>query len=122
MKNSIITTRIICVTIAVAFVATLSAFRLTDNPIKKADYNVTIYNRQWKSMRIQVRVGNQSIPGNNALVKNEILQKDGSVTVPYDVLCYYRRDADPDHPNDKDFTSWTSAGCFRNKTCTVENP
>jgi hypothetical protein len=110
---------------AVIFLAisiTLLSFKSDSPSTRRADYNVTIVNKYWASMRLQVRVGNQPVAENNTLVKDIILKRNESVTVPYDVICYYRRDANPDNPDAVTFTTWTGAGCFRNKTCIIDNP
>lgn len=82
---------------------------------------MTFINKNWNQLHLQVRVGNQSVPENNTLVKDVVLKKGESVNVDYDVLCYYRRDADPDKPNGN-FTTWTGTGCFKNQLCEVDNP
>ena len=87
----------------------------------KSEYNVTFINKHWSRLHLQIRVGNESIPEKNALVKDIVLNKGESVSVGYDVVCYYRRDTNPDDPNGN-FTTWTSAGCSRNQPCVVDNP
>lgn len=88
---------------------------------KKANYQVTFINKYWAKMHLQIRVGNSPTPENNQSVYDGILSKDASTSVGYDVLCWYRRDANPDNPNGQ-FTAWTSTGCYRGSPCTVDNP
>lgn len=119
MKNKLLSFGVFALTLPLLF--TFSAFDLKGS-IKKADYKVTIINKYWNSLHLQVRAGNNSIPENNVLVRDVVLKKGESISVDYDVLCYYRRDADPDRPDGKNFTTWTAAGCSRNQPCTVDNP
>ncbi len=122
MKRRFLTLKVFNATLLFLFTIAFFSFKMKTKETKKADYNVTIINKYWNSLHLQVRVGNQSVPENNSLVKDVILKKNESVSVDYDVLCYYRRDADPDHPDGVNFTTWTGAGCFRDKPCVVDNP
>src|SRR5690349_9838814 len=82
----------------------ISGFNTDSRKSELAPYNVTITNKNWNRMHLQVRVGNQNVPENNTLVQDVILKRGESVTVGYEVLCYYRRDADPDRPDNVHFT------------------
>ena len=114
--------RVFLGTLLLGSVFTVTAFKAGQNKQKASPYNVTFINKYWKSMHLQVRVGNQSVPENNQLVFDGPLNNDQRLPVGYDVSCYYRRDADPDHPDNVHFTQWTSTGCFRNQSCVVDNP
>lgn len=73
-------------------------------------------------MHLQVRTGNNGNPESNPVFYDGNLAHGYQLVVPYDVLCWYRRDANPSQPDGVHFTNWTSAGCFRGSPCTVDNP
>jgi hypothetical protein len=122
MKAVSLIKRISVATLAVVLALGIVGFSKSTRKESQSPYNLTITNKHWNRMRLQVRVGNQNVPENNTLVQDVILKRGESVTVGYEVLCYYRRDADPDRPDNVNFTTWTSAGCFRNQPCVVDNP
>lgn len=120
MKNKISVKAIATFAIATILLTGSGFINKKESPC--ANYRITIINKYWNSMHLQVKAGNQSVPDSNPIARDVILKKGESVTVDYDVLCYYRRDANPDNPDNVHFTNWTSAGCFRNNPCVVDNP
>ncbi|HEY4327752.1 MAG TPA: hypothetical protein VGN20_27470 [Mucilaginibacter sp.] len=91
---------------------------------KLSNYSVIIANTYWPNkMHLQVRVGNSSDPDKCNLVWDGYLAKDTQTgPIGYDVFCYYRRDANPNAPDNVHFTNWTRTGCFSNTPCRVDNP
>ena len=84
---------------------------------KSSSGTVTITNKYWNNMHLQVRIGNNSVPENNNLVFDGNLPRGQSRTFNFDVLMWYRRDANPDNPNGN-FSSWTQ--CFSSHN--IDNP
>lgn len=83
---------------------------------------VTITNKYWTSLRLQIRVGNYTDPMRNQLVCDKTLKKGESVsfsaTSPNTVI--YRRDSNPDNSDGVHFTNWTFSHC--NSDCVIDNP
>lgn len=88
---------------------------------KFSNYSVVFLNKQWNKLHLQVKVGNKAIAEQNPTVFDGQLQRNGKTNpINYDVNCYYRIDADPDHPDGKSFKTWTSTGCSRGQDCVTE--
>lgn len=103
--------------------SSLTLLSLTTRHSKpESTYQVTFVNRYWNNLHLQVRVGNNSAPERNNVAYDGNLSRGQSVTVSYDVLCWYRRDANPDQHDNIHFTNWTSTGCFSGSPCAVDNP
>jgi|SRR6185437_11042553 len=120
MKNQILTVKLLA---AVLFSVPVLFFSFkTESHKKHSNYTVTFINKYWANMHLQVRVGNNSQPENNPLFYDKNLPRNTPLPIGYDVLCWYRRDANPDRPDGVHFTNWTSTGCFRGSPCTVDNP
>lgn len=121
MKNISLSRKIVLFSLLILTLTGLYSFKKNSINSPQAAYRVTFINKYWNNLHLQVRVGNQSNPESNQLVQDVTLGRNQSVTVDYDVLCYYRRDSNPDEPNGS-FTTWTSTGCFSNQSCVVDNP
>jgi len=61
---------------------------------------VTLVNRDWTSVNVEVRRGNEKDCAQNATFETKKLGRNDEWPVPApDVDVCYRRDLDPDHPN-----------------------
>ncbi|HVX00388.1 MAG TPA: hypothetical protein VHA52_08145 [Candidatus Babeliaceae bacterium] len=98
-------------------VATIMSVVVFSSFRKTSASTVTITNKFWNSMHLQVREGNQSNPEANPMVFDGILPRDQSFSRQFPVLLFYRRDANPDHPDGR-FTNWTE--CFTSEN--IDNP
>ena len=121
MKNLFFINRKV-VAVALFFSVPVMLFSFSEKSKKHSDYQVVFINKYWNNFHLQIRVGNNSNPENNAVYYNGNLAHGYQLAVPYDVFCWYRRDANPNQPDGVHFTNWTSAGCFRNTPCTIDNP
>jgi hypothetical protein len=101
--------------------ASTVAFKM---PKMKMHHNatITIVNKYWASIHLQVRVGNYSDPLQNQLQYDGSLAQSDSKSFPVSApnTVIYRRDANPNNPDGSHFTNWTFANCTSD--CVIDNP
>jgi hypothetical protein len=78
---------------------------------------VTITNKYWNRLTLQVREGNSSSIESNPEIFNRTLSRGETVSFNFNSMLFYRRDANPDSPNGQ-FTGWTQ--CFSSQN--IDNP
>ena len=84
--------------------------------ITKHMKTVTITNRYWQTMNLEIRIGDRQPPEANPS-QNLTLAQGQSQPFTFEVFLYYRRDLNPDAPNGQ-FTNWTQ--CFSDDV--IDNP
>ena len=112
MKKTV--TGIAAVVLIAAAIATtvFSSFRA---PKMASNSTVTIVNSPWDNMKLQVRIGCNSVPENNPLVFDGNLSKNQQVSYTFPCMLYYRREANP-FAHDGRWTGWVQ--CFSSNTIT----
>lgn len=75
---------------------------------------ITIRNRVWNRVNVEVRKGKSDNPDQNASQGTQVLQKNGAWSVPCKAdegYVWWRRDPDPDHPNGS-WADWNKKACW----------
>lgn len=105
------------------FSATVGLFGVLTKKFSGLSSNITLTNKYWEKIHVQVRSGYEPDPAKNKLIVDRYLSKGESVTFsesgPENVN--YRRDVDPDNADGKHFTEWTYANC-PDSNCIIDNP